>query len=129
MERRGYGRIYINIEGVFTLVDKDTLPRELEGWIENVSERGLKITFNKSTYSDLLDCINVDDTICFQSYDEYEYFGAEKDVIISGNATIVRIEDNEDNIVLGCKLIGQNDMTQYVDEKRTSFFMHQFKDE
>lgn len=128
MERRGYGRIYINIEGVFTLVDKDTLPREFEGYIENVSERGLKVSFEKKSYSDIHSIINIGDTISFQSYDEYEYFGTEKDVIISGIATVIRIEDSEEKYILGCKLIGQNDISQYVDEKRTSFFMHRFKE-
>lgn len=125
MDRRFYQRILCCVECILISTDDDSIPYEIEGMIVDMSESGLKISFDKSKSTDSLTHLKINDPIHFQAYDEYEVLGEQKDTIISGDAAITRIIDVGDTIEIGCKYTTLNsELDEYIMDRKVSSFVN-----
>ena len=124
MDRRYYQRTKLNIDGLFYLADRQTLPREFNGTLVDISESGIKVSLDPLIPPEILDSITVDDRLHFNSYDEYEIFGQSRDTVISGEVIVVRKELSEGKVILGCKLSPlTDDLAKYISDKKVCEFM------
>ena len=123
MDRRYYQRTKLNIDGLFFLTERETFPREFNGTIDDISESGIKIVLDPLTPKQITDSIDVNDRLQFNSYDEYQLFGQNKDVVLSGEVIVVRKDIMNDKIVLGCKLSPlTDDLSKYISDKKVCSF-------
>lgn len=124
MDRRYYQRTKLNIDGLFYLADRQTLPREFNGTLVDISESGIKVSLDPLIPPEILDSITIDDRLHFNSYDEYEIFGQSRDTVISGEVIVVRKELSEGKVILGCKLNPlTDDLAKYISDKKVCEFM------
>lgn len=125
MDRRLYQRINIDAEGVFILDNETVSPREFSGIIENISEGGIKITFNKDAAATLLPYISKGEHLHFSAADDYSLFNREISAIISGKVEIIRKDIEDDLVSLGCKFKQYtNELSEYVSNKKLSSYMN-----
>lgn len=123
MDRRYYQRTKLNIDGLFFLTERETFPREFNGTIDDISESGIKVILDPLTPRQITDFIAVNDRIQFNSYDEYQLFGQNKDVVLSGEVIVVRKDIVNDKTVLGCKLSPlTDDLSKYISDKKICSF-------
>lgn len=123
MDRRYYQRTKLNIDGLFFLTERETFPREFNGTIDDISESGIKIVLDPLTPKQITDFIAVNDRLQFNSYDEYQLFGQNKDVVLSGEVIVVRKDIVNDKTVLGCKLSPlTDDLSKYISDKKICSF-------
>lgn len=123
MDRRYYQRTKLNIDGLFFLTERETFPREFNGTIDDISESGIKIVLDPLTPKQITDSIDVNDRLQFNSYDEYQLFGQNKDVVLSGEVIVVRKDIVNDKTVLGCKLSPlTDDLSKYISDKKICSF-------
>ena len=125
MDKRLYQRIMCRVECILIPVDIQNPSCEIEGVIVDMSESELKISFNKSDSPEFLASLKVNDTIQFQAYEEYEVFDEQKEVLISGDAVIMRIVDNDSTIEVGCKYTKQSDeLNEYIKDRKVTNFIN-----
>lgn len=123
MDRRYYQRTKLNIDGLFFLTERETFPREFNGTIDDISESGIKIVLDPLTPKQITDFIAVNDRLQFNSYDEYQLFGQNKDIVLSGEVIVVRKDIVNDKTVLGCKLSPlTDDLSKYISDKKICSF-------
>lgn len=126
MDRRYYQRTKLNIDGLFFLTERETFPREFNGTLEDISESGIKIVLDPLTPKQITDFIAINDRIQFNSYDEYELFGKNKDCVLSGEIIVVRKDMVNSQIVLGCKLSPLTDaLSEYISDKKVCSFCNE----
>lgn len=124
MDKRLYQRIFCHVECILLSANENASPCEIEGVIVDMSESGIKISFDKSNSSSPLPCLNVNDPIHFQAFEEYEVLGEQKEALISGDAIIIRIIDNEDTVEIGCKYTKRCDeLDEYIKDRKVSLFL------
>lgn len=124
MEKRLYQRVPVSLTSNI-IIKKDTDENvEYGGTIEDVSENGLKVTFSVSEYPEISEDIRLGESISFQSVDRYEVYGKSRMDIFSGTAEVLRVENKEDKITIGCKITkSSKEYDEYVKNKKAALFM------
>ena len=123
-ERRLHQRIFSQLQANFYVESDNNDPNEFGGIIENFSENGIKIVISEPDDFKVVNEIVVGDKVTFQAVDEYELYGKTHMDIFKGHASIVRIEKNEEGIVLGCEVnSASRDFEKYVSNKRISLYL------
>ena len=123
MNQRYYQRTHIDVECMFFLSGKEISHCEFSGILENISESGVMIIVDPSTPSEIVDIIGINDHIHFDGFDEYNYFGEDRDDYLSGDVTVVRKESSDGRTILGCKFGPvSEELTNYIADKKTCSF-------
>lgn len=129
MEKRFFQRARVGVAGEFYVKSDDPSKTELVGTIEDICENGIGITVKGEQYKDSISKMKKGDIIGFQAIDEYELFNEIKTDVIFGNAKVVRIAENRDEIVIGCEIKRMSpELSDYVANKKLSiFYQNDFK--
>lgn len=123
-ERRLHQRIVSQLQANFYIESDNNDPNEFGGIIENLSENGIKIVVSDQDDFKVVNEIVVGDEVVFQAVDEYELYGKTRMDIFKGHASVVRIEKDENDIVLGCEVNSiSKDFEKYVSNKRISLYL------
>lgn len=124
MEKRKHQRVRVNVEGLFMLSGKNSLFRDFSGSIEDISEGGIKIVVKNLSDSPATDSIELGDTIHFTGTDEYVVGKEGKITLVEGDATVVRKEQTDDEVIIGCQFDTlTNSLEEYIKDKKTSSFL------
>lgn len=124
MERRFYERARIGVMSNFIIQDNPSGYREFNGIIENISEGGVLIRADISQFGHVIDTIKEGTEVVFQTYDEYELLGQPKADVVSGEVIVLRVDEDEDGKLLGCKFKRlTNDLNEYVQNKKLSIYV------
>ena len=119
MDRRYYGRVRIRVEGNFIVAENIPENREFSGLIENISEGGILIRTSKDECGHIADRLKVGMKISFQAYDEYELMGSHMMDIFSGEVAVLRVEEADDDFLLGCRFTQLNPkLEKYIQNKK-----------
>jgi len=123
MDRRYYSRTKIKIESIFFINDGPILT-DFTGVIEDISEGGIRIFVDKERYKESVGTIAVGTNIFFQAYDEYLLYDEKKQEVFSGEVEVIRIEESEDGVHYGCRLLRLSDeLAEYINNKKVSEYM------
>lgn len=124
MEKRLYQRILAGVISNFILKDNPPGHREFSGVIDDISENGIKISISDSSCSEIVTNIKVGNIIAFQALDEYEIYGEVRTEVFSGEAKVIRVDSEKDNIIIGCKVVkSSKEFDEYVKNKKMALFM------
>lgn len=108
----------------FIIQDNPSGYREFNGIIENISEGGVLIRADISQFGHVIDTIKEGTEVVFQTYDEYELLGQPKADVVSGEVIVLRVDEDEDGKLLGCKFKRlTNDLNEYVQNKKLSIYV------
>lgn len=119
MDRRYYGRVRIRVEGNFIVAENIPENREFSGLIENISEGGILIRTSRDECGHIADRLKVGMKISFQAYDEYELMGSHMMDIFSGEVAVLRVEEADDDFLLGCRFTQLNPkLEKYIQNKK-----------
>lgn len=125
MDRRLYQRITVNAEGVFILDNTNVSPREFPGIVEDISEGGMKITMTREESNHILPYLSTGKNLHFHASDDFKLFGMDKEAIISGQVEILRQENVDDFVILGCKFKRKtSELMKYISDRKISLFMN-----
>ena len=81
------------------------------------------MTRNESNH--ILPYLNNGDRLHFHASDDFYLFGKSKQAIFSGQVEILRLENVEDVIILGCKFKKKtSELVKYVSDRKLSLFMN-----
>lgn len=128
MERRLSPRINISAKGIFCAKDNSILSFEYVGQIEDISESGINICFDKSEVGSGINTIRPGDEIPFKIIDNYELYGTVHDETIQGTASVVRINTLAGIVSVGCKFTQtDNELLTYINNRKTSIYMNSIK--
>ena len=119
-DRRFYKRVNINKECIIYIKEQ-----EINCIINDISEGGISFKLDKNEdISYLLDNILVN--FDFYFIDKFRYFEKNITSIVNGKCKVVRIEENKNEIILGCELIYDKNIQDYILKKKTSIFMEKY---
>lgn len=123
LDRRYYSRIKLKLESIL-FVDCNEEIKDLTGIITDMSEGGIRLIIDKKQYKDSINIIKNGTIIQFQSYDEYMLYNEMKTEVISGKVEVIRIEEYDEYIQLGCKLTNRTkELASYIDNKKISEYI------
>lgn len=123
MDRRYYQRTLIEVEGCFIITNEASNDREFTGIIKDISEGGIKVFVDKDKCDSPVQKALRGTVLSFQFYDEYGLFQEIRQEVITGYAEVLRVENSEAGITLGCKLVGINkNLEDYITNKKLSIF-------
>ena len=124
MDRRFYERAKIGVMSNFIIKDNPFGCKEFNGVIENISEGGVLIRADMSQFGHVIDTITEGTEVVFQTYDEYELLGQPKADVVSGEVIVLRVDEDEDGKLLGCKFKRlTSDLNEYVQNKKLSIYV------
>lgn len=124
MEKRQYQRENIDCLGLFYIQGGEYGKIEFDGIVINVSEGGMAIKVVKSESLAIADEVQVGTELKFCFIDRYELFHEIKDVNVSGMATVVWIDKNDERLIIGCEFHGDcKKLERYVAERKMITFM------
>ena len=124
MEKRLYQRVLVGLISNFIVQNNQPGFREFTGIIDDLSENGIKISVSDSNYSHIVEKLKVGDKISFQTLDEYEIYGELRTDIFSGDAEVIRIDNDGADIIIGCKVYkSSKEFDEYVKNKKMALFM------
>lgn len=125
-DRRRYAREPLNLLCSFYLKDENDSKHEFYGLLSNISEGGIGIFVSKESTDNYNEArkVIVGNVLSFQTFDEYKLFNEEHHDVITGEVHIVRINSNDEGIILGCefKKMNQN-METYIRNKKVISFI------
>lgn len=125
MEKRLYKRIQVGLASNFIVKYNPIGLREFGGYIDNLSENGLKISITNPFYASIFRSIKTGNIISFQSVDEYEICGVRRIDVLAGEAEVVRVDTEGPNTVIGCRIFEPTEeYEEYVKNKKTSLFIN-----
>lgn len=125
MEKRLYRRIKVGLSSNFVVKYNPIGLREFGGYIEDLSENGIKISVTNPFYSQIFSNIKTGNVISFQSVDEYELYGKKRIDVFSGEAKVVRVATEGLNTVIGCMIFDPTEeYEEYVKNKKASIFVN-----
>lgn len=125
MEKRLYRRIKVGLSSDFIIKYNPVGLREFGGYIDDLSENGIKISITNPFYSKIFSSIKTGNIIAFQSFDEYDMCGNRRIDVFSGEAKVVRVDSEGENTVIGCKIFEPTqEYEEYVKNKKMSMFVN-----
>ena len=124
MERRLYQRVFTKARSNFIVIDNPPGLREFGGVIDDVSENGIKISVSDPGCAHIISNINVESKIAFQAIDEYEVNGEVHAEVFSGEAKVIRIDKDKENVIIGCKVVeATKEFDEYVKNRKMALFI------
>lgn len=127
-DRRFFPRVISKVQANFYVESDNGEPKEFGGIISNLSEVGIKIEITEPEDLEVVNQIVIGDRVSFQAFDEYELYGKTYTDIFRGKASIVRMENSEEGIILGCKVhSASKDFERYINNKRISIYLNTIK--
>lgn len=123
MERRHYQRFPAELDCNLYFKNREIDHREFSGTLENLSEAGMRLKISRDKNADFIDKVNIGDSILFQTADEYKYGSVDEVKVFIGEAKVVRVDEAEDYIKLGCYIISiSTEYQEYIRYKEIQMF-------
>lgn len=124
MERRDYSRIKVSAEGAFFVQENGKNIYDFSGIIDNVCEGGICIKLEKTDYKQIRDYLEIGKHISFQALDEKGYGVNHETGVFKGKVTVVRVDEDDDLVLVGCKIAGDcQEFQDYVKGKKIYMYM------
>ncbi len=124
MEKRLYQRVLVNLVSNFIVNKPDLGYKEFGGFVEDVSENGMKIRVEDKKYFPLAATIKIGDKISFQAVDEYKLYNKTRIDVFTGEALVVRVNKIDEAVSFGCRVIKPTEeFGEYVKNKKMALFM------
>ncbi len=127
MERRDFNRIKVHAEGSFVIESEGRFGTEFVGYIEDISEKGIKIRMDAGENENLFSAeriLNKGTRIHFQAMENFPLYGNEVTKIFNGTASVVYKETREDSVIIGCEIKEMSDsVREYIKDRKISRYM------
>ena len=125
-ERRFFQRVDLELQCNLYLKGKGNGDNEFVGTILDVSEEGMKVSVSLREFQKLADEITEGSKLNFQAVDRMEKYGSERMFVLHGSACVVRIDEVDGMVVLGCKVYpGNASFDEFVRGKKVTLFLQQ----
>ena len=116
-EKRLYQRLQLNIDVVCYINGIEFLAN-----LKDISESG--IAFEVTSETPEIEILKIGDEIKFWGVDCFKYLGFMKQTVISGACRVVRIDGEGDKVVIGCKLLYDKHLQNYIKDRKVARFIN-----
>ena len=124
VEKRLYQRVIGGINGNFIIRNKKLGCIEFTGVIDDLSENGIRISITDSNWFENVKKIETGDKLLFQALDEYKLHDEVRVDIFSAETEVIRLDDNGDSIVIGCKIYeSSREFDEYIKNRKMALFI------
>lgn len=129
-KNREYKRVDTGATGAFVIKEEGVYVLEFTGYIADISEGGMKVTVEDSDRERVLAVLedNHKKQITFQAFDDCNLFGNDVSMIFGGELDIVRLENSDERLALGCKISNPTGpLKKYIEDMKVDAFLKEIK--
>lgn len=128
MERRAFERVESEAKGKFEINNKSGVVAEFTGYLDDISENGLRIKVADDDHNKVVANIEMCDNITFAVNENYFVVNKISTKKLSGKVEIVRSIIDGGNLFLGCKICQlEGDIDKYISDKKLATFLKKLK--
>ena len=130
MKNREYKRVGTGATGAFVIKENGVYILEFTGYIVDVSEGGIKVTVADGDRERVMTVLKDDHKkqITFQAFDDCNLFGTDVSMIFGGEVDIVRMEDVDGKLSLGCRIYNPTGpLKKYIEDMKADAFVKEIQ--
>lgn len=115
-EKRLYQRLRLNIDCICCINGV-----ELQANLKDISESGIAIEVTPKAPE--IESLKVDDTIKFWGMDSFMYLNFMRQTVIYGTGKVVRIDEEDNKVLIGCKLVYNECLQEYIKDRKVAKYI------
>ena len=115
-EKRLYQRLRLNIDCICCINGV-----ELQANLKDISESGIAIEVTPKAPE--IESLKVDDTIKFWGMDSFMYLSFMRQTVIYGTGKVVRIDEEDNKVLIGCKLVYNECLQEYIKDRKVAKYI------
>ena len=115
-EKRLYQRLHLNIDCICCINGVELLAN-----LKDISESGIAIEV--TTKAPEVESLKVDDTIKFWGMDSFMYLSFMRQTVIYGTGKVVRIDEEDNKVLIGCKLVYNECLQEYIKDRKVAKYI------
>ena len=115
-EKRLYQRLRLNIDCICCINGV-----ELKANLKVISESGIAIVVTPIVPD--VESLKIDDEIRFWGMDSFMYLNFMRQTVIYGTGKVVRIDEEDNKVLIGCKLVYNECLQEYIKDRKVAKYI------
>ena len=115
-EKRLYQRLRLNIDCICCINGVELLAN-----LKDISESGIAIEVTPKVPE--VESLKIDDEIRFWGMDSFMYLSFMRQTVIYGTGKVVRIDEEDNKVLIGCKLVYNECLQEYIKDRKVAKYI------